>query len=216
MCLRPVKIYNPTSRIGLNYNQRYEIEVPCGECAECREAKKEEWYLRTYWQCKQAWDAGGYILFDTLTYNNENLPHISDFIDFSRHDYEFIREDDKSPYTIVDRGRKYLKDENAGLFNHLNVSCFNTDHYRKFFVRLRRALDYRGYDSKKLKYFLTSEYGSTEGLTHRPHYHILFFVEDRELSPLTLSNMIDRCWQKGRTDGYPYKGQAYVLHLQQN
>lgn len=216
MCLNPRKIYNPAAKLGMNMFQRYEIEIPCGECAECLEAKKNEWYLRTYWQCKQTWDEGGYILFDTLTYNNENLPHISDFIDFEWTDYKFTYEEG-SKHAIVDKIHHNLKEENKLEYDILNASCFKTEDYRYFFVRLRRALEYRGYDSKKVKYFLSSEYGSTEGKTHRPHYHILFFVTDRSLSPLTLSSMIDRCWKKGRTDGvtYYHKGwsdsKEYVL-----
>lgn len=213
MCLRPGKIYNPTHKLGMNLNQRYEIEIPCGNCCECKEQKKEEWYLRTYWQAKQTWDENGYILFDTLTYNNENLPHVSDFIDFTRTVYKSSPEFDeiKCNYTVADYGKRInLKDENAALYTDLNCSCFKSEDYRLFFVRLRRALDYRGYDSTKLKYFLTSEYGSTEGLTHRPHYHILFFVSDRSLSPITLSNMIDRCWRKGRTDGVGYVHKGWV------
>lgn len=212
MCLKPRKIYNPTKSIGLNLSQRYEVEINCGECAECKEQKKNEWYLRTYWQAKQCWDEGGYILFDTLTYNNENLPHVSDFIDFERVSYPTDNDFSKIEcnYTVADYGKRIkLKDENAALYADLNCSCFNSEDYRLFFVRLRRALDYRGYDSKKLKYFLTSEYGSTEGLTHRPHYHILFFVMDRSLDPITLSNMIDRCWRKGRTDGVGYWHKGY-------
>lgn len=207
MCLKPSRIYNPAARLGLGLGQRYEIEVPCGECAECKEAKKNEWYLRTYWQCRQTWDEKGYVLFDTLTYNNENLPHVSDFIKFEWNEYKFSYPDetkDKLGRALVDVIHHNLKKENELEYNILNSSCFNTDDYRYFFVRLRRNLDYYGYDSTKVKYFLTSEYGSTEGKTHRPHYHILFFVTDSRLSPITLSNMIDRSWKKGRTDGVGY------------
>lgn len=182
MCLRPIKIYNPTKRISLDYSQRFEIEVPCGECAECRETKKSEWYFRTYYQWRETIDKGGYVLFDTLTYDNKNLPHISDI------------------WNKMDRN------------SLLNYPCFNPEDYRLFFVRLRRALDYRGFDVKdNLKYFLCSEYGSDDTKTHRPHYHILIFITDPTLDPLVLSKLVNTCWSKGRTDGVDYNGAEYVL-----
>ena len=182
MCLNPIKITNPKKDISFN-GHLFNMEVPCGHCSECLEAQKNDWYFRTYYQAQSTFDRGGYILFDTLTYDNEHLPHINDF----------LNEEYQLPYAD-------------------NVSCFNCEHYRLFMVRLRRALEYRGFSPKdNLKYFLTSEYGDDDRYTHRPHYHVLFFVTDPSLDPIQLSQMIDECWQQGRTDGVPYKGSSYVF-----
>jgi hypothetical protein len=161
------------------------MTVPCGKCAECLAAKQNEYYFRSYYQSLETWDKGGYCLFDTLTYDNEHVPHINDYIE--EEDYKF--DDD------------------------LNFTCFNMEDVRLFLVRLRRSLSYHGFDVKnKLKYFICSEYGEDPRYTHRPHYHVMFYVTDPFLDPITLSKYIDKCWQKGMTDGQPYKGDFYVLH----
>lgn len=192
MCLNPIKLINPASKISLNGGQRYYLEVPCGECAECREARRTDMYFRTYYECLDTWNANGYVYFDTLTYRSEDLPHISD--------YE----------SSIEKGSK------------LDFSCFRKSDFRLFMVRLRRQLDYHGFDSKNnLKYFVATEYGSDKEYrdsqgrlrkgTERPHYHVLFFVKSMKLDPLTLSQYVYDCWQKGNTDGIPCKDVQYVL-----
>lgn len=193
MCLNPIKLINPASKISLNGGQRYYLEVPCGQCAECREARRTDMYFRTYYECLNTWNHNGYVYFDTLTYNNANLPHVSDFCS------------DIVPGSSLD------------------FSCFRKTDFRLFMVRLRRQLDYHGFNSKNnLKYFVASEYGSDDEYvdsygrkkkgTERPHYHVLFFVNDSSLDPLTLSKYVNSCWQKGVTDGIPCKDVNYVLN----
>lgn len=192
MCLSPIKLINPASKISLNGGQRYYLEVPCGQCAECREARRTDMYFRTYYECLRTWMFNGYVYFDTLTYRNEDLPHISD--------YE----------TRIEKG------------SMLDFPCFCKSDFRLFMVRLRRQLDYHGFDSKNnLKYFVASEYGSDDVYvdskgrrrkgTQRPHYHVLFFVTDPNLDPLTFSKYVYECWQKGATDGIPCKDAQYVM-----
>ena len=48
MCLNPIKMQTRSKRIVPDLNQNFYIEVPCGKCAECLEAKRSEWYFRTY------------------------------------------------------------------------------------------------------------------------------------------------------------------------
>lgn len=183
MCLNPIKLYNPKNQISLSGGHLFEIQIPCGECPECQKIKKEEWYFRAYYEAKSTWDAGGYVYFDTLTYDNEHLPHINDYLD------------DKQKVS-----------------NMLNVSCFNVEHYRFFMMRLRRQLEYAGYDIRgNLKYFLTSEYGTDERFTHRPHYHVLFFVK-LDIDPLQFSKFVNNAWQMGRTDGIDWHPATYVYN----
>ena len=190
MCLNPIKLYNPAKKISLLGGQRYLIEVPCGDCAECREARRSDLYFRTFYECEYTWSKNGFVYFDTLTYNDANLPHISDFI------------------TRIDKG------------SSLDFSCFNREDFRLFMVRLRRQLEYHGFDVKNnLKYFVSSEYGSDKEYvddsgrirkaTQRPHYHVLFFVTG-DIDVITFSQYVNKCWQKGNTDGVDYKGAVYV------
>ena len=188
MCLNPIKLYNPARKISLYGGQRYQIELPCGQCAECREAKRTDIYFRSYYECLDTFRKNGYVYFDTLTYSTPNLPHISDFIEVSNPSLDF--------------------------------TCFNPEHFRMFMVRLRRQLEYHGFNCKEnLKYFVSSEYGSDKEYTddsgkvrkatNRPHYHVLFFVTG-DIDPLVFSSYVNKCWQLGKTDGIDYHDANYV------
>lgn len=87
---------------------------------------------------------------------------------------------------------------------------FDYSHYQKFLKVLRMRLKRLGYKNVVVRYFLTSEYGTDPKGTHRPHYHILFYVSSKDLHPYKLSKLISDCWPYGRTDGVPYKPMSYV------
>lgn len=89
-----------------------------------------------------------------------------------------------------------------------NHSCFCHAHFKLFLKNLRRQLNYH-YKGVTFKYFLTSEYGADDRYTHRPHYHILFYVYG-VINPLDFSRLVSKCWSYGRTDGLPYHSIAYV------
>lgn len=185
MCLNPIHIYSRKRRLG--FGDSFLHDVSCGKCSECLEARKQEYYVRTYFTFQECVDKGGYMLFDTLTYDDEYLPHVSDFVP---------------------------------LASGQDFSCFNVNHYKLFFKRLRISLHRLGYSNGCIKYFLSSEYGSrsiyttcngTRRLgTQRPHHHLLLFVLDPTLSYDVLSLAISQAWIYGRTDGIPYKSSSYV------
>ena len=180
MCLQPIRLYNPTKRISKCGGQNFSLEVPCGNCAECKELMRTAWYFRSYWQCKEVYDKNGYVYFDTLTYRNEDLPHVSDI------------------YADIDPKYDY--------------PCFNPDHFRRFMVDIRQYLRRAKLDVD-IKYFLTTEYGMNpgDGKTFRPHYHVMFFVDNDVLDPFVLSELVAKYWKYGRTDGIPYQSSMYVL-----
>ena len=92
----------------------------------------------------------------------------------------------------------------------LDFPRFDYTHTRLFFVRVRQYLKkHYGIDKDCFKYFLTSEYGTDPRHTHRPHYHILFFVRGK-IKPLDFSSVVSKCWPYGRTDGLPYQSISYV------
>lgn len=80
MCLNPVKIRVNNMYLSNGHLQPLFIEVPCGHCAECLGLKREQFYLRNYWHSKRCFDSGGFCLFDTLTYRDSDLPHLSLYI----------------------------------------------------------------------------------------------------------------------------------------
>lgn len=87
--------------------------------------------------------------------------------------------------------------------------CFDNSHWRNFLKNLRRQLDYH-YKGSKFRYFLVSEYGTDDRFTHRPHYHVLFFMQNKVIDPLKLSLLISKCWKYGRTDGIKYHPLPHV------
>ena len=81
MCLNPIKIRNPTKKIARSGGQKLMLEVQCNKCAECVLAKRAEWNFRSYQELQNTLRNGGFVYFDTLTYSNEHLPMLSDYID---------------------------------------------------------------------------------------------------------------------------------------
>lgn len=178
MCLKPIKIRNPTKNIYNVGGQQLLMSVKCNRCAECTKQKRTEWHFRSYHHVNKIINKGGYVYFDTLTYSDDNVPRLSDFIDTKK-------------YKCKD------------------FMCFNIRHWQLFLKNLRRQIHYHCKDIK-FTYFLVSEYGTDERYTHRPHYHILFYVESKKLHPLDLSRLVSKCWKYGITDGIAYKPLPHV------
>lgn len=170
MCLAPRNILNPSKRFSQQGGQHFQLAVPCGCCAECAVLRNNEYYLRSYYHTKHTLETGGYVYFDTLTYSNDNLPRVS----------------------------KFLPLPDNSLFD---FPCFDRSHIRHFMVRLRRSLSRQGYAPEhRLTYFLTSEYGSDPRYTHRPHYHVLFYVAESFVPSDVLAQCVKECWPYGITD----------------
>lgn len=191
MCLFPRNIRNPTRSIARCGGQKLRMQVKCNECAECKKQKRLEWSFRANEHCKETFANGGFVVFMTLTYNDDNVPHLSDFIDVKQ-------------YGIAD------------------FMCFSSRDWMLFLKNMRRQLAYhwtqKNNGAVQFTYFLVSEYGTEEGKTHRPHYHVLFFVNDNRTSsikeekpftPYIFSDLVDKCWTLGITDGYAFKGRTY-------
>lgn len=183
-------MYNPAKFISLYGGQRFRQEVPCGQCAECREAKRTDIYFRTYYECLDTFQGNGYIWFDTLTYRDADLPHVSDNLNIEKGsslDFSCFRAEDIRLFFV--RLRRMLT-------------------YHGFDVK------------NNLKYFVCSEYGKDNEYiddkgrkrkgTNRPHYHVLFFVKNDIIHPYEFTRFVNLCWQKGNTDGIDYKPTKYV------
>lgn len=82
MCLNPITIPNQSKYVSLRHRDRFMMQVPCGHCAECVSTLSKQWYFRAYTEFDDVMRAGGYVLFDTLTYRNEDLPRLSDVWQF--------------------------------------------------------------------------------------------------------------------------------------
>lgn len=182
MCTNSVKSYTNARYIGKHYVTSFKNWFPCCFCSECIGRKQSEWRLRAYYQALDYFRYDdSFVLFDTLTYRDENLKYFHDIFPASKYQYwdfmSFSREDVKD----------FLRD-------------------------LRKRLEQLGFDVREnLIVLVTSEYGSRPDCTHRPHYHILFFVKFK-IDPILLSYIIGDVWKHGRTDGVKYKGENYVRY----
>ena len=180
-CLNPIRIKNQSRFIDSNNRDRLWLLVRCGKCANCQQMKHAEYEFRAYKQFESCVNNGGYVYFDCLTYAPEHLPKLRDIEEFS----------------CLSPSRDY--------------SCFRSEHIVLFNKRLRKRLAKLGFDSDVYSYFLTSEYGLDDRFTHRPHYHVLFYVH-KQVDPLLFSRLVASCWNYGRTDGIPYKNAVYVMN----
>lgn len=174
-------MYNPTSAISKKGGQKFVLFVPCGECAECRNQRRTEMYFRTAYEAEYTFRQNGYVLFDTLTYDAEHLPHISDFCNVPEgvEDFSCFNNDDFRYFMV--RLRRQLDYHGYG---HSNLKYLIASEY--------------GSD----KEYIVN--GVKKKATQRPHYHVLFFVTNPKLEPKVLSHFINECWQKGKTDGIDY------------
>lgn len=75
MCLCPLTIPNKVINFHPHFDRLYNI-VPCGHCAECLKNKRDDWYIRAYYEWLDCKNNGGISLFVTLTYNNFWIPQI--------------------------------------------------------------------------------------------------------------------------------------------
>lgn len=157
MCFHPIKIVNKSDRIAANGGKPI-LYVPCGQCDECLEAKKKQYYVRTfaeYQDIQPFVESGqGMVYFDTLTYSNNFLPRWHGIEVFNhRHIQLFLK-----------RLRKSL--ESAGFDSKNNLRYFicseygdNTQrpHYHVlFFIRFKiDVLDFWQFVRDSWQYGLT-------------------------------------------------------------
>lgn len=163
MCLNPIKLTNPSCDFHLG-KDRQTITVPCGKCHECRNAKRNEWKIRCYYEYEETRKLGGVTLFVTYTYNDEHLPIQTDH---SGCTYRvFSKKDIKNYFKNVRHGLEKL---GYTLPNKDRSNLFNLD----------------------FKYIICSEYGGTFG---RPHYHALLFFKGTIFNLNSIKHVIEDKW----------------------
>lgn len=176
MCIYQREILNNSKYVDIHNPWRLKNTIKCGECVECLMEKQNEWILRTQSMYEETIKNGGFVIFDTLTYSEKNVPWTKSVI-YNKFGY------------IIPK--------------NLNFRCFCLEDIQKFFKRLRKQVE-----PKSIRYYLAAEYGTTEGKTHRPHYHIMIYYTGNG-TPEEISHKINECWQLGFTDGIDRKGSLY-------
>lgn len=182
-----MKIKNNSTYLNSTGMQKASYDFYTNDDAEMKLRHENEWYQRIYFQGVDTFDKGGYVLFDTFTYDDEHLPRLKDYFE-------------ESTLTGIDA------DGNEKYFG--NYGCFNREHFAKFMKDLRSDLADNGFDVKdNLKYVYVTEYGSDKPYTNdrgttsigtlRPHYHLMLFVTDMTLTPGLLNEYIGKHWFYG-------------------
>ncbi|QRV61970.1 replication initiator protein [Microvirus sp.] len=166
MCLRPIKVRNPSRYFREGIDKEY-ITVPCGKCSECVNANRMDWQIRLYYEhisTEQLHD--GFTFYFTLTYNNL-CPHLP------------VRDD---------KGRIVL------CFNHKHIPDF-IKRLRTQLIRddvkmsIRHFISSEYGDSPDASYITDS--GRRAFYTHRPHYHGLLFVSRERGCELSIKDAAD-------------------------
>lgn len=63
---------------------------------------------------------------------------------------------------------------------------------------------------RTLKYYVCGEYGSNR---KRPHYHMILFVSDTQLSAMQITNVIEKTWEYGDTHVGTVTGESIAYTL---
>lgn len=155
------------------------FEVPCGQCEQCKTQKVNDWSFRLLEEAKETFRQGGFIIFDTLTYDDKHVPNVG---------------------KVLFQLAEFSLDVTSSVCDML---CNSKRDVQLFAKRLRSAY------SGPFRYYLVSEYGNDDRYTHRPHYHALFFFSSPTITAEHASKLIRSSWQNGRTDGIEDKGSKY-------
>lgn len=116
MCVRPLKILNRKCDKSLVFD-RNVLTVPCGHCEECKKMKRNDWFVRLYYQFKECQLNNGFALFLTLTFDNFHLPKCHGFPCFDK--------------TIVQKYVKRVRSEISRTFPF--IDCKENVKYACFF-----------------------------------------------------------------------------------
>ena len=155
------------------------FEVPCGQCEQCKTQKVNDWSFRLLEEAKETFRQGGFILFDTLTYDDKHVPNVG---------------------KVLFQLGEFSLDVSSSICDML---CNSKRDVQLFAKRLRA--EYKS----PFRYYLVSEYGNDDRYTHRPHYHALFFFPSPTITAEQASKLIRDKWENGRTDGIEDKGDKY-------
>lgn len=195
-CLNPQRVFN-------RYTKEF-ITVPCGKCRSCHNMKAKSWINRLD-QEKRCWK---YCYFVTLTYNNDNLPRLysnDSFVLYDRQDSTRIPFEE-----LTFKSSSDAKLFNSRLNHSLGIPYAKVTDIQKFHKRLNKYI-HDNYTQKyqNFRYFLVSEYGKD---TFRPHYHALYFFNERKVSD-HFKEILFTCWSadgssKGRIDAQIVLGSA--------
>lgn len=121
MCYRPISIINPRITYRPSVDKLY-MSVPCGHCYECLKEKRDNWFVRLYYETLRS----SACFFPTFTFNDDSLPLFSltgDLLDIAHkyvsevpHIYNMPSFDKKQIQNTIKKLRQYLGIDNIKYF----------------------------------------------------------------------------------------------------
>lgn len=213
MCYAPIKIKNNSLTYRPGIDKLY-YTVPCGKCRECQQKKRDDWFVRAYYEWLHYQEIGGECIFITLTYNEWSKPFVS-FADidlqvldeYVGHLYDMVRSPSESKFvpnhvhTVEYFEKAFHQPFPISHYDFITdfgecVDRFNKKHIQDFFKSLRqyfhqhKLLTYEQQSVTPIKYFAVCEYGEQK---HRQHVHCLVYLPFK-YDPLLFKAIAERCW----------------------
>lgn len=212
-----------------------DVTVPCGRCKYCLLKKASIFEL----YCKMEESTSKYCYMCTLDYDNRYVPAlkfdrfdniVEPHIAFERviydskgrkvQDYyneDFLQEllykkgtsvyplTKNEEYELLHKINSYSIQKGRKIIDFFPV-LLKKD-LQNFLKRLRKIVE-KNHTNVQLRYFASGEYGPK---TYRPHFHILLYFDDFELSK-NIVRYCSECWQFGTadTDSSRRKVSSYV------
>lgn len=132
MCVCPISVKNRKLDYDPLVDRLYNL-VPCGQCYECQESKRNGFEVRSLFEFYYTQKIGGSTYYITLTYNNECVPKLPDT------DLMVGSVDD------VQRFLKRLRKKSVSPFRYFIVSEYGSKTYRPHyhgFIYFDKPLSY--------------------------------------------------------------------------
>lgn len=213
MCKQPIQIINPKlkakhSNFDKNIDPFY-LKVACGKCIECQQKKQQDWLTRLAFEYEYTKNIGGFVFFETFTYNENEVPELHGLKCFNKDHYKTFASELRT--YLVRHYEKIFQKYNMGddlfqtpytygyEYNPMPSEIEEETHLWNFTVALNRNQPIKPefHPAGKLKIFWVSEYG---GEYHRPHHHAIFFVQYK-IKPYTFAYYVKKAWTHGFVDG---------------
>ena len=188
MCTRTKRIQSPEQRYRPLVARGY-LDVPCGQCDECRSCAQQEWLLRLWQEMQTYHKIEGKVVFLTLTYMESCLPRF-----------------------------KYVDKKTGEYFDIPCFNKHDKDRFMNSIIQFfkRRGLTKKKTASGLgLKFMITCEYGESPQGTHRPHYHMVLLFPPEYVNVLGFTNYTQWMdfFQKYWHLGFVRKSKKYGLFV---
>lgn len=171
-----IKILNNSNYYDITQPKYKRVQRPFTE--ESARQRKNDWFFRCVKDFEFVISKGGSVWIPTLTYNNENLPHL--------HLNDFVQ-------TLPIESKEPNSDLYMNIPDSFYIPCFCQDHIQSFTKKLRIYLSRLGYNTIGMNWVICSEFGEKK---KRPHYHAYISILD-DIPYDVMIDTLRRAWIYG-------------------